>query len=415
MNVAKFLRPMNRCLPILLKRNSSFNVVGAGLLIVASTYGLSRYTYGLFVPAIRQDFTLDQATVGAIGSASYLGYMLATLVSPLLVRRFSVRLPILLGGATATLGMTLIGLANNPLWLALGVTLAGCSPGLAYPPLSDAIKQLCRAEKRSRYYAIINTGTSFGVMVSGPLALIAGPRWQLAWLCFAFIALFATLWNLLIMPGNASEADDKERADKACADNARADPMRVLLRRKLKDRAVRHLLLGALLFGLVTSVYWTFSVDLIAGENGLSDAGRVMFWMVVGIAGVAGGLAGELVTRFGLAKVLQWASLAIAVSIAMLTMASGDMLVLTLSAVVFGAMFILITALYGIWSASCFPEAPSAGFGLTFFLISAGQLISPTLAGVGAKHWDMSGVFQVAAVLCLGLLLLLPAQDIRSM
>ncbi|NIC36658.1 MFS transporter [Halomonas desiderata] len=417
MSVAKLHRPMNRCLPVLLQRNSPFNVVGAGLLIVAATYGLSRYTYGLFVPAIRQDFTLDQATVGAIGSASYLGYLLATLVSPFLVRRFGARLPILLGGATATLGMSLIGLANNPIWLALGVTLAGCSPGLAYPPLSDAIKQLCRAEKQSRYYAIINSGTSFGVMVSGPLALFAGPRWQLAWLCFAFIALIATLWNLFIMPGHASEADDQERAGKERTDDTRTghEPMRVLLKRKLKDRAVRRLLLGALLFGLVTSVYWTFSVDLIAGENGLSDAGRVMFWMVVGIAGVAGGLAGELVTRFGLAKVLQWASLAIAAAIAILTIASGDMLVLTLSAVVFGATFILITALYGIWSVSCFPEAPSAGFGLTFFLISAGQLISPTLAGVGARLWDMAGVFQVTAVLCLGILLLLPAQDIRSM
>ncbi|MGY2461224.1 MFS transporter [Vreelandella sulfidaeris] len=408
---------MNRSLPLLLKRNSPFNVVGAGLLIVASTYGLSRYTYGLFVPAIRHDFDLDQATVGAIGSASYLGYLLATLVSPLLVRRFSPRLPIIVGGMTATLGMLMIALACNPMWLALGVTLAGCSPGLAYPPLSDAIKQLCRAEKQSRYYAIINSGTSFGVMVSGPLALIAGPRWQLAWLCFAFIALIATLWNLLIMPGYTRAEGNKKSADKEHSGSSRdcQEPMLVLLKRKLKDGAVRRLLLGALLFGLVTSVYWTFSVELIAAKNNLSETGSIIFWMVVGIAGVAGGLAGELVTRFGLAKVLKWATLAIAASIASLTTASESILIQTLSAVMFGATFILITALYGIWSVSCFPEAPSAGFGVTFFLISAGQLISPTLAGVGAELWKMTGVFQVTAVLCLGILLLLPTQDVRSM
>lgn len=407
---------MNSPLSSLMRRNSPFNIVGAGLLIVASTYGLSRYTYGLFVPAIRDDFNLDQATVGAIGSASYLGYLLATLVSPLLVRRFSPRLPIILGGITATLGMLLVGLAGSPMWLALGVTLAGCSPGLAYPPLSDAIKQLCRAEKQSRYYAIINSGTSFGVMVSGPLALIAGPRWQHAWLCFAFIALIATLWNLFIMPGAAHEGAQRtspqEHADVLHTDQ---EPMRVLLKRKLKDRMVRRLLLGALLFGLVTSVYWTFSVELIAGENSLSASGSVIFWMIVGIAGVAGGLAGELVTRFGLAKVLKWATLAIATSIASLTIASDGMLMLTMSAVVFGATFILITALYGIWSVYCFPEAPSTGFGLTFFLISAGQLISPTLAGAGAELWKMTGVFQVTAIVCLGILLLLPSQDVRNM
>lgn len=399
--------------PVAFKRNSAFNVVGAGLLIVASTYGLSRYTYGLFVPAIRHDFNLDQATVGAIGSASYLGYLVATLASPLLVRRFSPRLPIIVGGMTATLGMLLVGLAGNPLWLALGVTLAGCSPGLAYPPLSDAIKQLCHADKQSRYYAIINSGTSFGVMVSGPLALIAGPRWQLAWLCFAFIALMATLWNVLIMPGYRRETANDD-ADSVILSGYQ-EPILALLRRKLKNASVRRLLLGALLFGLVTSVYWTFSVELIAGENRLSATDRVIFWMVVGIAGVAGGLAGELVTRFGLVKVLKWATLAIATSMAMLTIASDGLLMITLSAVVFGATFILITALYGIWSVSCFPEAPSTGFGLTFFLISAGQLISPTLAGVGAELWQMTGVFQVTAVCCLGIILLLPTQDVWRM
>ncbi|OAZ99916.1 MFS transporter [Halomonas sp. G11] len=399
--------------PVAFKRNSAFNVVGAGLLIVASTYGLSRYTYGLFVPAIRHDFNLDQATVGAIGSASYLGYLVATLASPLLVRRFSPRLPIIVGGMTATLGMLLVGLAGNPLWLALGVTLAGCSPGLAYPPLSDAIKQLCHANKQSRYYAIINSGTSFGVMVSGPLALIAGPRWQLAWLCFAFIALMATLWNVLIMPGYRRETANDD-ADSVILSGYQ-EPILALLRRKLKNASVRRLLLGALLFGLVTSVYWTFSVELIAGENRLSATDRVIFWMVVGIAGVAGGLAGELVTRFGLVKVLKWATLAIAASMAILTVASDGLLMITLSAVVFGATFILITALYGIWSVSCFPEAPSTGFGLTFFLISAGQLISPTLAGVGAELWQMTGVFQVTAVCCLGIILLLPTQDVWRM
>ena len=405
-------------LPIFLKRNSAFNVIGAGLLIVAATYGLSRYTYGLFVPAIRDDFGLSQAAVGAIGSASYLGYLLATLISPLLVRRFSPRLPIILGGMTATLGMLLVALATNPIGLAVGVTLAGCSPGLAYPPLSDAIKQLCRAEKQNRYYAIINSGTSFGVMVSGPLALIAGPRWQLAWLCFAFIALIATLWNFLIMPGSTREATQHEASDNKATSGGLSDDresIRALLRRKLKSKSVRRLLLGALLFGLVTSVYWTFSVELIASENRLSETGRMIFWVVVGVAGVAGGLAGELVTRFGLARVLRWATLAIAASIASLTMAGEGMLVLTMSAVVFGATFILITALYGIWSVSCFPEAPSTGFGLTFFLISAGQLISPTLAGLGAELWQMTGVFQITALFCLGILLLLPTQDVWSM
>lgn len=101
-----------------------------------------------------------------------------------------------------------------------------------------------------------------------------------------------------------------------------------------------------------------FSVELIAAKNNLSETGSIIFWMVVGIAGVAGGLAGELVTRFGLAKVLKWATLAIAASIASLTTASESILIQTLSAVMFGATFILITALYGIWVSVVFLKRP---------------------------------------------------------
>ena len=55
-------------------------LTAAGLAIVAVTYGLARYCFGLFLPEIRQEFALSPETVGLIAGLSYLGYLAATFV-----------------------------------------------------------------------------------------------------------------------------------------------------------------------------------------------------------------------------------------------------------------------------------------------------------------------------------------------
>lgn len=390
-----------------MERTSAFNIVGSGLLMVAATYGLSRYTYGLFVPSITETFSLGQSVIGVIGSASYMGYLMATLVSPFLVRRYGPRLPILLGGIFASLGMGLIGIAQTSLMLALGVIIAGCSPGLSYPPMSDAIKKLCVEKSQNRYYSLINSGTSFGILLSGPLALMVGKNWQQAWLLFSLIALMATLWCSLIMPGSP-KPPTRNISDK--------NNYFHLLRQRLKEVQVKRLFFGALLFGLTTAIYWTFSIALLEdymGDN--KDISGSVFWILMGIAGLAGSLAGDLVTRFGLIFALRWSLLVITSAIVLLPASMGNVGVALLSATLFGATFILITALYGIWSTSCFKDAPAIGFGFTFFLISAGQLLSPALAGALAEIWSMTGVFYVTGMVSLLSLMLLPLKDIRQM
>lgn len=380
---------------------SPFHVVGAGLSIVAATYGLARYTYGLFVPAIQAEFHLSTASIGLLGSASYAGYLAATLLGSTLSGTLGPRGPIIAGGLAAAAGMTLIGLAPSMPWLVAGIVLAGTSPGLAYPPLSDAVVQLRTPERQGRTYALINSGTSYGVMVSAPVALWAGQQWQLAWLVFAGIAAIATLWNSRIMP---SVAPRGKRRD--------AQPLR--WRWLVQPRAV-PLFGGALLFGLTSAVYWTFAVDHIAGSSGLPGGSAQLFWILVGLAGVAGGAAGDGVARFGLRATLRAALLANAAACALLGLLADLWWALLFSAILFGSTFILITGLFGIWSVHVFQERPSAGFGATFFLISAGQLISPAIAGVAADKIGLGLVFDLTAVGTLAVMACLPNADIWQM
>src|SRR5918994_4470446 len=52
-------------------------LVAPGLALIAVTYGLARYAYGLFLPEMREAFDLTPAMLGVIGAGSYLGYCVA--------------------------------------------------------------------------------------------------------------------------------------------------------------------------------------------------------------------------------------------------------------------------------------------------------------------------------------------------
>ncbi|MBD0253747.1 MAG: YbfB/YjiJ family MFS transporter, partial [Rubrobacter sp.] len=56
-------------------------LVAPGLALIAVTYGLARFAYGLFLPEMREAFDLSPSLLGAIGSGSYLGYCVAVVVA----------------------------------------------------------------------------------------------------------------------------------------------------------------------------------------------------------------------------------------------------------------------------------------------------------------------------------------------
>ncbi|PZA19114.1 MFS transporter, partial [Modestobacter versicolor] len=56
-------------------------LVPAGLAVIAVTYGLARYGFGLFLPQFRGEFGVTAATAGGIAAGSYLAYCLTALLA----------------------------------------------------------------------------------------------------------------------------------------------------------------------------------------------------------------------------------------------------------------------------------------------------------------------------------------------
>src|ERR671918_2558805 len=54
-------------------------LVAPGLAMIAVTYGLARFAYGLFLPEMRESLDLSESVLGLIGAGSYAGYCFAVL------------------------------------------------------------------------------------------------------------------------------------------------------------------------------------------------------------------------------------------------------------------------------------------------------------------------------------------------
>lgn len=356
-------------------------LVAPGLALIAVTYGLARFAYGLFLPEMRQAFGLSPSLLGAIGAGSYLAYCVAIVVSLVYTSRTGPRRMAVAAGAAAVVGMTGVAAAPAAWVLALGILVAGGSSGLVSPPMGEAVARSIREGVQDRANALINSGTSVGVALSGPAALLLAGQWRLAWAAFALVGLAVLAWNAAAMPREAvADRDEDDGAEAGDGSGRTHLSFSYLVGARARPRSV-PLFVAALGLGFASAAYWTFSRDLVVQAGGLGQAGSTLFWAVIGISGLAGGAAGDLVGRFGLTAVLRGALLSMAASIVLLAAAPGVLPLAYASAALFGSTYIALTGVVLVWSVGIFREIPSAGLGTGFLLIAVGQAVGSPVAG----------------------------------
>ena len=115
--------------------------------------------------------------------------------------------------------------------------------------------------------------------------------------------------------------------------------------------------------------------------------------------GDSGSPGRRAVSRFGLRWALLLAILSLAASTALLAAASGTLLAVLVSAILFGAAFIFVTGIIGVWSIGVFYDRPSAGLGAAFFLLSLGQFVGPAAFAVVASLSSLEAAFYASAAI----------------
>ena len=392
------------------KFNTYFHTVGAGTAMIGITYGLARYSYGLFLPQIEQSFNLDLKMLGILGSSSYVGYLISTGFGSILSGKYGPKPPLIAGGLSAIIGMILVAFASDFWVLLAGITIAGMSPGLAYPPLSDIVVISIKKNKRDTAFAIINAGTSLGVIVATPLAIITTDNWRYSWIIFSLISLLVTFWNYLMAPKTSIIEKEKKYS-------------RIKLNWLFNKRSVK-LFIWTFTFGIVTSVFWTYSVKYIESSNNIinfltysftADTFTKIFWFGVGVSGVTGVWAGRMIKKIGLIMVLRMCFAFTVISILILPLFHSSFVLLLFSSFLFGTAFMFGSAYVGIWSINVFHSRPSLGMGCAFLLLSLGQMLGPAVFGYIAQDFSMNITFYIAAALGVIAFFIKPSVNIYTM
>lgn len=370
----------------LLSRRETFWLTGAGIALIATSYGLARFSYGLFVPVFQQEFGLDAATTGAIASGSYLSYCIAIVVSTLVTPRYGGRSIALAAGSIAAVGTLLIGIAPNAVLLAIGVLSAGASTGLASPPLAHAVAHTVQPPIRSRTQTIINAGTGLGLAVAAPIALLALDHWRAAWIAFAIVSAATTIWVLRSVPTGPAYGQ-------------RSGTWASLVPKPLFPQGSGRLLLAAGMMGLASTAIWTFGPDLLVSSGGLSETTSTLTWVFLGAFGMLGAAAGDFGQKFGLRQSWHAFMLLMAIGTAGFALFPGSVSIAWIAAAGFGIAYIGLTGLLLIWGTNVYSYSPASGVGLTFLAIAVGQAIGSPLIGIVSELSTSRLAFLLAAVI----------------
>ncbi len=372
-----------------------------GAAMIAVTFGLARYGYGLLLPEMQADLSLSSGTAGLIASGTYVSYLVANIGVVAVTTRYGPRIAIGLAAGFAAGGMASMAWSTSVPVLAIGVLVAGAAAGLAFPPYADLVARRVSPRRRDLAWSAVSSGTGWGVALAGPVAIVAGDHWRLAWAAFVLIAVVVGSVAVVLAPARDGDA-------------ARTGTLR---RPQLSwtwfvcPRS-RPLLFSAVLVGCGSAVWWSFSVAALRDAEIAATPARIVY-AVCGAAGILASASGEVFSRFGLRAGYIAASILLAGSLALLATATTSLVAGLLAAVLFGMFYNGVIAAQGIWSARVFADHPSAGLAAVNTALTIGTLIGPPVAGVAITQYGFQTTLLGAGAVLLAAVLFSPPTAAR--
>lgn len=364
----------------------------AGMLLVATTYGMARFGVGLFAPALEVTRPALAGALAWAGAAQFASYTVAALA----VARVADRRPrvgLVLAGLTSTAGCLGVALAVHPAVLLLSVVVAGTGGALASPSLVPVVDAAVPAAGRAAAQSVVNAGTAVGVVGAGAVAALVpavGPAWGvMALLCAA--SAVAAWWSARWSASRARAAAPGPGASRQDA----ADAPRPL--------ALVVPAAAAVLAGAGSALVWSFGPLVLTASGAVARERAGWLWVALGVGGVLGVLAGSLVRRVGLRS--GWAVCAGALGLATggvaLATATQGAAVASAAMALFGAAYMAGSGVLILWARHAWPDRGGAGTSLLFVALATGQALGS--AGLGAARDAVPApvLAGAAALLCL--------------
>ena len=343
--------------------------VGAALSL-----GITRFAYGLLLPAMREDLAWSYTLAGAMNTANAAGYLLGALLTPWALRRWDPVLLLSRGALAATMFMALSGFFTDASVLLLQRLLAGIASASVFVTGGLLAARLGAQDPQRAGWllGVYYGGTGLGISVSAvlvPWALaFSGEQphgWRYAWWLMALVCLLGSL----VLRWPARQLDQGGPAGQRAA----GTPV-----------AWRPLAFGLAaygMFGVGYIGYMTFVVALLRAQGNSTEAISV-FYGVLGLAVMASSRVwARLLDREtgGRAMALLNGLLGMAT---LLPAVSDNFTVVMFSGIVFGGVFLSIVASSTALVRHNLPSHQWAS-GISAFTVvfAAGQIAGPTMVG----------------------------------
>ena len=343
----------------------------------AISLGITRFAYGLLLPAMRADLSWSYALAGAMNTVNALGYFAGALATPVMMRRFGPSAVLSGGAVLASVFMVLSGFFTDAPLLLVQRLLAGIASAFGFIAggLLAARLGARDPQRAGLLLGVYYGGTGIGIVLSSVLvpwvldaAALQSHGWRYAWWALGGVCLLATVlmaWAARVMASWGSNAAPVSAGDAV-----------------FRWRPFGFGLLGYSLFGVGYIGYMTFVVALLRTQ-GRTAAEITVFYGLLGLAVVASSrIWAGLLDRYKDGRPLTVLNGLLGVATLIPALTQSWPLVL-LSGVLFGGVFLSVVAASTALVRHNLPQSAwAAGIGAFTAVFAAGQIVGPTVVGL---------------------------------
>ena len=368
-------------------------VLAMAFMGIFGALGFGRFGYSAVLPAMQKGLHLSSAAAGSLASWNLIGYTVMSAVGGVLSQKWGPRKVITAGIMLTAAGMLATGFVNSLAGASAARLLTGIGNGLVLVPSISLMAAWFESRRLGLASTIVPSGSSLTLVVVGlavPALISAGGEngWRITWYFFAGATFILGVLSFLLMrdrpTGVAADGNDGIALDKFAplAIRARLSPPSFNLRPVIRSKYAWHSGGVYLLFGVAFLLYFTFFQKRITADLGYSSKTAGYLFMLLGAAGLAGGMYwGSFSDRFGRERTLAL-NLFLAGIAGFLFGTHTGTAGLIVSTIMFGSTGLSFPGLMGAACADRFgPKLASASLGLITILVGIGQAIGPLIGG----------------------------------
>ena len=372
------------------KSKSSFwgwTVVLLIALAAAVGHAFGRFSYGVVLPAVRDDMGITNALAGSIGAANVSAYLLGTVVVAWATSKFRLASVMRLGLVLVTLGLLIASMATGPWSLSAGLFLTGMGGAFLWIPSPVIAADALPDNQRHLAVGWLGSGVGLGIMFASIVAgMLRSSEGDSSWSSVYQIQFGVGFILLVLVLFFVRHQQD--------APSGGAGMGGFTALRRMPGWLA--LILAYATFGFINLLVVGFLTTRLEDDSGWSTGDAAFAFSLMGLAMIFGGpIFAAFAKRIGirLTLALAFGLWPILLGIVMIGLSVPVLLACLGLGLLFSAFPILIT-LYVVENTT--PEDYGPSFSAATLAFGITQIISPPVGGLIA---DMTGSFTIVFLL----------------